>query len=227
MNDKLLKDAVKIAVEKDYQKEVTDFSDKDIHTFSPAFEEKMQPLLQSKSPVRYRKRLKFRYLLVAVLILLFSGMTVLANPDVRERIGKYFEQLFDDHTDVSLDVPENHKEKEFVKVKPTYIPEGYTQIEKTYTKQTQEYILSFVNENGDTLHYTQSLPEQWENSPNSMTSDGVPSKTLDIGGFPGYLLSDEHGVYSLIYVTDNYIFYAGGKTESEELIKMIKSLHKE
>lgn len=200
MNDKLLKDAVKIAVEKDYQKEVTDFSDKDIHTFSPAFEEKMQPLLQSKSPVRYRKRLKFRYLLVAVLILLFSGMTVLANPDVRERIGKYFEQLFDDHTDVSLDVPENHKEKEFVKVKPTYIPEGYTQIEKTYTKQTQEYILSFVNENGDTLHYTQSLPEQWENSPNSITSDGVPAKTLDIGGFPGYLLSDEHGIYSLIYI---------------------------
>ena len=33
MNDKLLEDAVKIAVEKDYKKEVTDFSDKDIHTF--------------------------------------------------------------------------------------------------------------------------------------------------------------------------------------------------
>ncbi|MDU3181018.1 MAG: DUF4367 domain-containing protein [Lachnospiraceae bacterium] len=187
----------------------------------------MQPLLQSKSPVRYRKRLKFRYLLVAVLILLFGGMTTLANPDVRERIGKYFEQLFDDHTDVSLDVPEQHKKKEFVKVKPTYIPEGYTQIEKTYTKQTQEYILSFVNENGDTLHYTQSLPEQWENSPNSITSDGVPAKTLDIGGFPGYLLSDEHGVYSLIYITDNYTFYVGGKVDAEELIKMIQSLQKE
>lgn len=102
MNDKLLENAVKIAVEKDYKKEVTDFSERDSHTFSPAFEEKMQPLLHRESPIRYRKRLKFRYLLVAILVLLFGGMTVLANPDVRERIGKYFEQLFDDHTDVSL-----------------------------------------------------------------------------------------------------------------------------
>lgn len=227
MNDKLLENAVKIAVEKDYKKEVTDFSEKDSHTFSPAFEEKMQPLLRRESPIRYRKRLKFRYLLVAILVLLFGGMTVLANPDVRERIGKYFEQLFDDHTDVSLDAPEQHKEKEFVKVKPTYIPEGYELIEKAYNKQTQEYILSFVNENGYALHYTQSIPEQWENSPNSITSNGVPAKTLDIGGFPGYLLSDEHGVYSLIYVTDNYIFYASGKVDSEELIKIIQSLQKD
>lgn len=226
MNDKLLEDAIKIAVEKDYKKEVTDFPKKDSHTFSNSFEEKMYPLLHRESPIQYHKPLKFRYLLVAVLVLLFSGMTVLANPDIREHIGKYFEQLFDDHTDVSLDAPDQPKKKEFVKVKPTYIPEGYELIEKTYNKQTQEYILSFANENGYTLHYTQSIPEQWENSPNSITSNGVPAKKLDIGGFPGYLLSDEHGVYSLIYVTDNYIFYVGGKTEAEELIKIIKSLQK-
>ena len=39
MNDKLLENAVKIAVEKDYKKEVTDFSERDSHTFPPAFEE--------------------------------------------------------------------------------------------------------------------------------------------------------------------------------------------
>ena len=34
MNDKLLENAVKIAVEKDYKKEVTDFSERERHTFS-------------------------------------------------------------------------------------------------------------------------------------------------------------------------------------------------
>ncbi|WP_461815752.1 DUF4367 domain-containing protein [Faecalimonas sp.] len=227
MNDKLLEDAIKIAVEKDYKKEVTNFPQKDSHTFSLAFEEKMRPLLHRDSIIVYHRPRKFRYILVAVLVLLFGGMTVLANPDIRERVGTYFEQLFDDHTDVSFDAPKQAKKQEFVKVKPTYLPEGYELIKKTFNKQTQEYILSFVNENGYALHYTQSIPEQWENSPNSITSDGVPAKKINVGGFPGYLLSDEHGVYSLIYVTDNYIFYVGGKTESEELIKMIKSLQKE
>ena len=40
MNDKLLENAVKIAVEKDYKKEVTDFSERDSHTFPPCFRRK-------------------------------------------------------------------------------------------------------------------------------------------------------------------------------------------
>lgn len=226
MNDKLLEDAIKIAVEKDYKKEVTDFSDKDIHTFSPAFEEKMQPLLQPKSPARYRKRLKFRYLLVAVLILLFGGMTVLANPDVRERIGKYFEQLFDDHTDVSLDAPEQHKEKEFVKVEPTYIPEGCTLAEEMYEPIINKYDILYTDKNGFTLHYMQAPISFFEDSTFSITSNGTPAQEIDIGGFPAYLITDEYGIHSLIYVTDNYTFYISGKINSDELIKIIKNLKK-
>lgn len=226
MNDKLLEDAVKIAVEKDYKKEVTDFSDKDIHTFSPAFEEKMQPLLHPNSPVRYRKRLKFRYLLVAVLILLFGGMTALANPDVRERIGKYFEQLFDDHTDVSLDVPEQHKKKEFVKVKPTYIPKGYELIDTEYDDTFETYSLIYDDKDERTFYYKQSSVKFFEDSSVSISSDRTPAKKIDIGGFPCYLLSDEYGFHTLIYITDNYVFQVGGENNSDELIKVIKSLRK-
>lgn len=186
----------------------------------------MQPLLQSKSPVRYRKRLKFRYLLVAVLILLFGGMTVLANPDVRERIGKYFEQLFDDHTDVSLDVPENHKEKEFVKVKPTYIPEGCKLVKEIYEPTINKYDILYTDRNKFTLHYMQAPISFFENATFSITSNGTPAQEIDIGGFPAYLITDEYGIHSLIYVTDNYIFYTSGKINSDELIKIIKSLKK-
>lgn len=226
MNDKLLKDAVKIAVEKDYQKEVTDFPKKDSHTFSPSFEEKMYPLLHREAPIRYRKRLKFRYLLVAVLVLLFSGMTVLANPDIRERIGKYFEQLFDDHTDVSLDAPEQPKKKEFVKVKPTYIPEGCKLVKEIYESTINKYDILYTDKNGFTLHYMQTPISLFEDNTFSITSNGTPAQEIDIGGFPAYLITDEYGIHSLIYVTDNYIFYTSGNINSDELIKIIKSLKK-
>ncbi|GAB5613911.1 hypothetical protein JCM37172_10140 [Faecalimonas hominis] len=227
MNDKLLENAVKIAVEKDYKKEVTDFSERDSHTFPPAFEEKMQPLLHRESPIRYRKRLKFRYLLVAILVLLFGGMTVLANPDIRERIGKYFEQLFDDHTDVSFDAPENHKEKEFVKVKPTYIPEGCTLVDAEYDSTFETYSLIYEDKNERTFYYEQSSVKFFEDSSVSISSDGTPAKKIDISGFPCYLLSDEYGFHTLMYITDNYVFQVGGESSSEELIKVIKSLRKE
>ena len=84
---------------------------------------------------------------MAILVLLFGGMTVLANPDIRERIGKYFEQLFDDHTDVSFDAPENHKEKEFVKVKPTYIPEGCTLVTQNMIPLFETYSLIYEEKN--------------------------------------------------------------------------------
>lgn len=227
MNDKLLEDAIKIAVEKDYKKEVTDFPKKDSHTFSNSFEEKMYPLLHRESPIQYHKPLKFRYLLVAVLVLLFSGMTVLANPDIRERIGKYFEQLFDDHTDVSLDAPDQPKKKEFVKVKPTYIPEGYELIDTEYDSTFETYSLIYENKDEKTFYYEQSSVKSFEDSSVSISSDGTPAQKFDIGGFPCYLLSDEYGFYTLIYITDNYVFQVGSENSSDELIKVIKSLGKE
>lgn len=226
MNDKLLEDAIKIAVEKDYKKEVTNFPQKDSHTFSLAFEEKMRPLLHRDSIIVYHRPRKFRYILVAVLVLLFGGMTVLANPDIRERVGTYFEQLFDDHTDVSLNTPKQHVKKEFVKVKPAYIPDGYTLVDTEYDSTFETYKLIYENKNKRTLYYQQSSVNFFEDSSISISSDGTPAKKININGFPCYILSDEYGFHTLICITDNYVFQVGSENTYNELIKVIKSLKK-
>lgn len=87
LTEEMIKEAVKIAVEKDYEREVVHIAKENKHTFSEEFAKKMEELLNEYTPNlkrRRKKKMAIKYLLVAILILLMSGMTVLAIPGVRE-----------------------------------------------------------------------------------------------------------------------------------------------
>ena len=112
-------------------------------------------------------------------------------------------------------------------MKPNYIPEGYELIDTEYDDTFETYSLIYEDKDERTFYYEQSSVNFFEESSVSISSDGTPAKKIDIGGFPCYLLSDEYGFHTLIYIIDNYVFQAGGENNSDELIKVIKSLRKE
>ena len=114
LSEEVIKEAVKLAVIRDYEREVLNLLEEDKHVFSVEFERKMEELLMDYTSdlKRRRKKMPIKYLLVAILIFLMSGMTVLAIPGVRDRIAKYCEMLFSDHTDVKFELPAEKTERE-------------------------------------------------------------------------------------------------------------------
>ena len=230
LSEEVIKEAVKLAVIRDYEREVLNLLEEDKHVFSVEFERKMEELLMGYTSdlKRRRKKMPIKYLLVAILIFLMSGMTVLAIPGVRDRIAKYCEMLFSDHTDVKFELPaeKTEREEEFEIHKPTYIPKGYKFYEEEYSEEFESYWCCYINKQETAVHFWQELPEKLKMWDISITSNGDPAKEFELNGHPVYHLVDEKGASTLIYVKEDYIYMVSGRVNVEELIKILESIKK-
>lgn len=191
-----------------------------------ACEREYSEVLNRNKQISYRKKkkLKIRYLLVAILILALSCTTVLAVEPVRTKCIEIIEKLSEFTTSVSFNVQkkEETKEGEFKILKPGYIPGGYKQVSEFYIESVQDYNLIYVNEEGDSLSYTQRRAENW--GAFTFMSDGEPAKEMKLNGYPLYLITDKVWGDTMIYVRDDYIFYVIGEEEPEVLMEILRSL---
>lgn len=224
MTDELLEKAIKISCEQEYPFE------HEAHEFSPDFLDKMKALTEYQKPVKYRtyQKLKMRYLLAAILILLI-GTTAIATTLSDEKIAKYSERLFTDHTEISITLPKNATTEfgKFVPLMPTYVPENFslpkdfTPISRFLMKNMTMYSITYTDQDNNQINYTQKIPE---NDTGYILSDGNPAVKLDIHGYPAYWISNSDGLNTIIYIRADYIFYIDGCTDVKELIKMLESL---
>lgn len=231
MNDELLEKAVKISCEKESP------FDCEPHEFSSEFLDKMQKLTELPEPIKYHRhqKLKFRYALVAILILIL-GTTSIAGSISRKNVIQYSEQLFSDHTEVSFIVPQtiNKRPRTLNLILPSYIPENFslpedfTPMSKFFIKNLKKCTVTYRDNKGIFLNITQRLLDFSEDDHIlSVPSNGNPAMRLEINGYPAYWIAGSDGLNTIIYTRSDYLFYIDGYIDVKELIKMLESLKKQ
>lgn len=224
--DKLLEEAIEeIVCEELYA--IEDYiKENGPHVFSDEFENKMEKLLNGsrvtneKLPEKghMKKIPKMRYLLVAILILLMSGITALAYEPIRVKLENFVYTIFPDHLSIEGDQSNIPTEVEWKY--PTYIPEGYKEILNDSNEISKELYLIYENEEEELLSYIQYTA----NTSSVVTSDGKTIKRLKIGDLDVTITMDEKGVMTAFYENEGWIFEVAGELEIEEMIKIIENI---
>lgn len=208
LTDEMLEKAVKKACEEECEKEYLSLEDSEEHIFSPKFERDMKELIKdSKSiPFRRKKKIKMRYLLVAVLSFAFSYITVLTVEPVQGRIVEGLKKLTQIDDSSKNAAPENADGVTFAIENPTYIPQGYENAEWTVKIRDERYAVyecNYIGADNYKLTYIQATPSFWE-------------------AYEPHLKAE--GEESVSYISDKYVFYISGTVAKNDLIKMLKSL---
>ncbi len=92
--EKLLEQEARKAARQDYE-EVTEKTKDYSYKYSKAFIQKMNAMIHEEKRKAKKKR-RWHILLVAAIILILNAGIVLANDDLREKVGELIIQFFDD-----------------------------------------------------------------------------------------------------------------------------------
>lgn len=244
--DALLEKAAALASYHDFCKIEEKMLEQGPHEFSPQFEEKMNLLLypsrigqsmNSKTEKPKRGRVKIRYLLIAVLLMILCSTTVFAYEPARELLKNIVYTIFDDHISIgpgdastSLEEQEgeavleqnaNMQTGESVFQRPGYIPEGYDLCDEFVNEETRELRLFWVDDQGNTLTYIQI---EAESGKLILSSSGDEPQDIKIGNIDGKFILEDDDMKTIFYEMDNSIYILVGTLEQKELVTILLSL---
>lgn len=246
LSEELLKDAVKKACETEnavYDKMIVDeeeyvFSDelkKNIIELSKKEDSTKDAGIISYSAGRLSKKsLRFKIVLVAVIIMLLGSMTVVAVGPIRAKVYKMVEKFFSGYTDVTFEEVEEETEKSEIDSESrtfnpvdfpkriNWIPEGYTLFKEDVVEEVYFIAQVYQEDPAKPIIYQQMALEYstgW-----NISSDGTTAKEILIGDEKGKLISDEYGYHSIVLEKEGFAYYIGGKVEVEVLIKCLQSV---
>lgn len=164
-------------------------------------------------------RLKFRYLLLAILLLVLSTATVMAYEPLLEFMESIVCTVFPDR--VEIRGKENAKtEKMGGFMVPSYIPEGYELIAEITDDvmgtcyliwEKEEVTLSYSQFGVDTTNMTMTASE-------SMMMDFM------IGEHEGKGFVDDKGVRTVFFENESCIYMVTGEESYEELVRILEKL---
>lgn len=246
ISDELLREAVKQACEREgtYYEEFT----KDAkHHFSIRHQIRMRRLYRkmkrkkAEEPVdRYRvytypitetdnrrqfvstrlPRLRPRFLLIVILLMISMTMTVFAIEPIREGIYQLIEKCFSDHTDISFEKVQSEikgQEEEIKEFKPQKLE--YV-LENEETDET--FLMYSADYNGADeypLYYIQMGIEYFDFK---VSSNGERIEKVDAKNKQGYWVKDTNGWNKLLYVKDGYVYMLSGHENIENLINILE-----
>lgn len=251
ISDELLREAVKQACEREgtYYEEFT----KDAkHHFSIRHQIRMRRLYRKmmrkkaeESVDRYRvytypitetdnrrqfastrlPRLRPRFLLIVILLMISMSMTVFAIEPIREGIYQLIEKCFSDHTDISFEKVQSEikgQEEEIKEFKPQkleYVPEGYVLENEETDEEIYYYSMCFVDKKDTPLYYIQMGIEYFDFT---VSSNGERIEKVDVKNKQGYWVKDTDGWNKLLYVKDGYVYMLSGHENIENLISILE-----
>lgn len=198
------------------------------HTFSPRYLKRRKEIIRmadrQKVMLRngvYRydtaRRISFRTILVAALIMIFATVSVIAiaKPHIyyviKERIDSW-RITFD------VDSSENDVDS-FSAVRPE-IPDGF--IIEEEEELDFEYYLYLQNDSGKVIHYNQYLPDGLSINIDSERSDN----TIEIIDGNEIVVSREGEAIQYIFNDGKYIYHIRGNTDEELLRGMMEGILK-
>ncbi len=205
------------------------------HVFSKEFEDNMNSAFkrkkknaESKGISKRGKRPKFRYLLVAVLLLVLGSVTVVAYEPAREKLITFMMSIHEEY--ILIEIEENDKkesedkslEREPVEyLIPSYVPESYELIDEYFDGDAEYLSLAWENAARYSLSYDQ-ISLQHGNM--YISSDGDIPLAIKIGEYDGKLIEQENGLKTIFYEHEGFLYAVSGTMEESELMKMILSL---
>ena len=228
MTDDILKKCISDMCEMDLMQVERQMKEHPSIVPSKRLKRKMKPVLRNgfnnrsiKYDIKPHGHLKFRYVVLAAVLLIMTMSTVLVSSSLRGFLRSIAYTSFPDHIAIEKNTEEDLGPSsdtfDITKV-PTYVPDGY---KKENTVAMDEYLqITWANADGDILEYIMASPE---NSTINLTSDGSESKKVKIGNSDAILIKSGE-TNSLVYEKNGIEYIVAGKLEQEELIKMIVSI---
>lgn len=222
MSNEILKEALRISMERELETIPSNASLKDYHSFSMDLEKKMKRLIK-KANIKYVNINKFRVRksIVAaslILVIVTASMSVEAIriPVIRltEKIYKEFSEIMFENKD-DIEVPQKIEE---VYV-PAYIPEGYTLTEEVDNMRSMHFWY-YTNEEGQEISVEQFVFRVSM----SVDTEGITTEEITINDMNGIIYT-KRGLTTIIVNDNRYVHFVSGYESREELIKIVESLH--
>lgn len=211
------------------------------HVFSKKYEKKKENIIaayirekgktetnsiSNRSAVQRPRRIKIRYLLVAILLLLASTVTIMASEMVQGVLNHITYTVY--HNFLSIDnkedvntIEQGETEPLFVPKRPGYIPAEFQLIEEEIDEVFGEINIRWQKQDGITMFYFQFNPQY---GGISVTSDGTAPEDVTVGNHEAKLVEDKDGVRSIFFEEGEYIYLLTAKLEKKELIKIMESI---
>ena len=179
---------------------VPDLSDIPDHVFSARFEKKMNKLIRKEAEHPWAvSHTLARNLIAAAIVIILIFTLCMSVGAIRNAIFNFFQQHFETHDDVVIEMPEKTKiEKEYV---ITGLPEGF--VLKEEIKNDINIMKVFENENGDYINISQSISMS-----NGVTKDNERSNydIMEVNGYGVFVTSTPEKVM-LAWNQDGYVFF--------------------
>lgn len=222
LKEELLRRAVKQMCEDAYEKE----EEMPLHEFSETFEREMETLLESRKRPVYRKRKRYRVLLLAGALIVLSAGTVLAMyPLMRAKMGGIQADVKIDHVEFGLADRKPVTAEEVEKIpfevkKLDQVPEGFELYQEVLDEEGKYYSLDFRTKDGRSLLYVQSCIYT---GLTSVTGNGSPMVKYEIGGKDVYTFKDGEE-YSAALEWKDYQYVIVGELSEAEILELMQRL---
>ena len=188
------------------------------YKYSKAFIQKMNAMIHEEKRKAKKKR-RWHILLVAAIILILNAGIVLANDDLREKVGDLIIQFFDDNIHIRSSKEIADSEEIFRQLHLGYVPKGYHILYETENPTTM-YDVYYEGTNDNYITFMQGFKE---NVDVHITYDGTGRKKVQVNGKELYMIKDGN-ITSYYYEDGEYLITLSGTEKESELIKMLKSL---
>ena len=198
------------------------------HTFSPAFERKMEKLLRrGRHPVLYRT---LRGAACLLLVLLLSGCAVLAiSPTAREVFAGWVREIHDNYFLYEFFGNEERESvsKEEVLYQPTYVPAGY-RIENRSVFSAGIVSVSYIDDQTGNIAVFTYFSDMSSPVLQIAGENEIIYQKVQVNGLPADLYLDSEGgeANAIVWVDERNgaAFQIGGVMSGEELVCMAESV---
>lgn len=194
-------------------------------TFSEEFERKMQKLIDRQKKFYYYWFNTVGKRVAAIILVLLLSLTTITFSvrALREPVIRFIVETYEKFSNVIF---VNDKSEEdiiddftFVKIDPTYIPEGYS-LESNFEYDNGYQAMYANKENGITIIYSQHINND---SVLQANTEGVSYQNITINNLEGISYSNK-GNNTVIFNSKEYVFSLTSKISNEELVKIAESI---
>ncbi len=220
VTDELLYQYMPIADEMDLDALEAEIADEEI-VLSKKFERRMKRLMWKEEHKWVAGFGKFMAR-VAVVLLCVLGVSLAVTMSVDAYRSKFFQtvqEIWEDSVVHTYDVGEEGQE--FVPHEPSYIPEGYEEVERYQTLDS--LYIKYQNVNNEYIYWDQYLATVGRSNIINFEYEEVETKKLDEGII--YIYYFEDGSKGVVFETEQYIYMLVSDSLTDDCtFKMIESI---
>lgn len=189
-------------------------------TFSDAFENKMQKLINAQKKSYYYMINTVGKRVAIILLTLFISLTVttFGVKAIRESVIEFITETFDKFTKVTVkneDTSATHDV--FIKASPQYIPQGYTV--ESEIDVFGVYQIYYTDKNNNTIDYHQEFGNL---NTLQINTENVEYENITINSYDGVFYNN--GSNTIVFADETYLYKVYGQISKDELIKIAESI---